>query len=254
MPARIPYLVLAFAALLPPAVLAAESPFGSAKPYDECLALIETEPDDAFENALIWRDHGGGSPAEHCAALALLELGQTEDAAMRLEDLAQRNDSGTAQDRAELLSQSGDAWLSVRRADRAETVFSAALKLTPRDGRLWTGRARARAMREDWRGAEDDLSAALTFEADDPEIYVLRYAARSRQDKLALARLDLEAALRIDPASPNALAERGMLKFADGDRNGARADWIKVLQTAPDSAAADTARRGIERMEVRIEP
>ena len=42
----------------------------------------------------------------------------------------------------------------------AEASLSAALTLTPQDADLLADRARARAMKKDWRGAERDLAGA----------------------------------------------------------------------------------------------
>ena len=43
--------------------------------YQDCVAAIDVNAGDAFERALYWRDHNGGTAAEHCAALALIALG-----------------------------------------------------------------------------------------------------------------------------------------------------------------------------------
>src|ERR671938_862814 len=88
-----------------------DNPFGASDPYQACIAAIGVKADDAFEKAMIWRDHGGGVPAEHCAALALISLDEPGEAASRLNALAQRMDAGTASERASLLAQSGNAWL-----------------------------------------------------------------------------------------------------------------------------------------------
>ncbi len=222
--------------------------------YDECIAAVEIDPEQAFEEALIWRDQGGGDPAEHCVAMTLLALGYVEEAAVRLDTLARENRGGTQELRSDLMLQAGDAWLLSRRADLAEASFSAALMLTPREADVWAGRARARAMEGEWEGAESDLDAAITFDNANPELYVLRSAARKSAGKDFLAARDIHTALEIDPDFPDALAERGLMRFEDGDEDGAREDWIKVLNAAPESAAADVARSGIERMEIRLEP
>jgi tetratricopeptide (TPR) repeat protein len=222
--------------------------------YDECIAATELDPEQAFEEALIWRDQGGGGPAEHCVAMALLALGHAGEAAVRLDALARENRGGTQEQRSELMVQAGDAWLLARRADLAEATFSAALMLTPREAAVWAARARARAMAGEWESAESDLDAAITFDNANPEFYVLRSAARNAAGKDILATNDIHAALEIDPNFPDALAERGLMRFAAGDEDGAREDWIKVLNAVPESAAADVARSGIERMEIRLEP
>ena len=222
--------------------------------YEDCIAATEQDPEQAFEDALAWRDLGGGGPAEHCVAMALLALGYAEEAAVRLDSLARKPESGTQEQRSELLLQAGDAWLLARRGRVAEETFSAALMLTPREAQVWTARARARAMLEEWEPALDDLNAAITFDGNSPEIYTLRSAVHKALGRETLARQDIETALRFDPNFPDALAERGMMRFNEGDESGAREDWIKVLNAAPESAAADVARLGIERMEMHIEP
>src|SRR4051794_4248532 len=116
------------AAIAAPAFAAQpDNPFQSNRPYDECVAAIKNKADDAFEMALIWRDHGGGLAAEHCAALALIALDEPGEAASRLNALAQRGDAGAPAERAALLSQSGNAWLLADQPENAESAFSAAL-------------------------------------------------------------------------------------------------------------------------------
>lgn len=227
-----------------------DNPFGSGDPYQACVEAVNTKADDAFEKALTWRDRGGGLPAEHCAALALLALDEPGEAASRLNALAQRPDAGTAAEKADLLSQSGNAWLLANQNENAEAAFSAALKLSPQDAELWTDRARARAARQDWANAEADLNSALTYEKKKPEIYVLRASARQAQGNAAGYRADVNAALAIDATFPDALVERGIMKMDAGDKNGARADFVQVLVRAPDSPAADTVRKRIEALEV----
>ncbi|MGD2133954.1 MAG: hypothetical protein PVI23_14260, partial [Maricaulaceae bacterium] len=79
--------------------------------YDACLVKIPLDAETAYEDGLVFRDAGGGVLARHCIALALLEIGHTEEAAARLEEAAFMPDGGGPQMRAELLSQAGNAWL-----------------------------------------------------------------------------------------------------------------------------------------------
>jgi tetratricopeptide (TPR) repeat protein len=219
--------------------------------YQTCVQAITKNAEDAFEMALAWRDMGGGQLAERCAAQALIALDEPGEAASRLDALARRSDAGALKDRSSLLTQSGNAWMLANQYENAEAAFSAALKLTPRDGEIWVDRARARAARQNWPEAERDLSNALTFDKTKPETYVLRAAARQAQNNIAGYRIDIQAALALDPNFPEALVERGSIKLAAGDKAGARADWIQVLARAPDSPAADVVRRRIEQLEVR---
>jgi tetratricopeptide (TPR) repeat protein len=226
------------------------NPFTGSDAYQECIAAIGKKADDAFEMALAWRDHGGGLPAERCAAVALISLDEPGEAASRLTALAQRQDAGTAADRASLLGQAGNAWLLADQPQSAEAAFSAALRFSAQDSDLWIDRARARAVLQDWANAEADLNTAIGLDKSKPEVFVLRASARHAQGNIAGYKSDIDAALAVDPTYPDALVERGALKVQSGDAAGARADWLQVLLRAPDSPAADTVRSQIEQLEV----
>lgn len=226
------------------------NPFAGSDPYQDCINAIAKKPDDAFEMALAWRDHGGGIPAERCAALALISLDQPGEAASRLDALAQRQDAGSAGLRASLLGQAGNAWLLADQPENAEEAFSAALKLTAQDADLWVDRARARAARADWANAEADLTVALGLDKTKPETFVLRASARNAQGNKQGYKADIDSALAVDAKYPDALVERGAIRAEGGDTAGARADWLEVLVDAPDSPAADAVRRQIEALEV----
>ena len=171
-------------------------------PYAACVAAVDKKPDDAFEQALIWRDHGGGLPAEHCAALALIALRQPGEAGARLDAMARRPDAGSPAERAALLDQAGNAWLLADQADNAESRSLAALKVTPRDPELWIDRARARALKMDWTGAEADLTSALTFDKTKPETFVLgrvRFRPWARNDEAERTSTRRFASIRLFP-------------------------------------------------------
>jgi len=228
----------------------AVSPFTGSDPYQECVNAIAKKPDDAFEMALIWRDRGGGVQAEHCAALALINLDEPGEAASRLDALAQRQDAGTAAQRAALLGQAGNAWLLANQPENAEAAFSAALRLSAQDAEMWVDRARARAAHQDWANAEADLNTAIGLNKGKADFFVLRASARHAQGNMAGYKSDIDSALAIDPTYPDALVERGAMKVQAGDAAGARADWLQVLLRAPDSPAADSVRGQIEALEV----
>jgi len=242
--------ILCGLALIAAVPVSAQQPAGNDVRYQQCVALVNKKPDDAFEQALEWRDHGGGLAAEHCAALAELALKEPADAAVRLDRIAHSQEAGDAGMRAELLDQSGNAWLLAGQPEDAEASFSAALSLTPADVDVLIDRSRARAMRKDWAGAESDLTRAYDFNKSNPEVLVLRASARGAQGRNADAKADIDAALAVDPNFPDALVERGAYRMRTGDRAGARADWLQVIARAPNTGAADSARKYIEDMEV----
>src|SRR5262249_20810934 len=82
-------LLIALVALVAARAQAAQTnnPFGTSNPYESCVAAINKNAADAFEMALSWRTQGGGLPADHCAALALLALDEPGEAASRLNAL-----------------------------------------------------------------------------------------------------------------------------------------------------------------------
>src|SRR5690242_20051715 len=57
--------------------------------YRHCMQLATQDPASARNMATAWQGRGGGHPAEHCFAVALIGLKQYRDAATRLESLAQ---------------------------------------------------------------------------------------------------------------------------------------------------------------------
>ena len=221
-----------------------------AQRYQACLAEVEKFPKEAFEDAIQWGREGGGGPAEHCAASALMTLGLYADAAKRLEALAQSEKKGPRL-KAGILAQAGQAWLLADNATRAEAVATTALQLMPNTPALLIARARARAERGDYVGAKADLDIALVGTPGHPDALAFRAAAFRFLDQTAAARADTDAALARDPAHPEALLERGILKRLADDKDGARADWLKLLEVAPGTGAADAARANLEKMDVK---
>jgi hypothetical protein len=189
---------------------------------------------------LAWHSAGGGAGAEHCEALALMQLQRYTEAAPLLDALGQNKELQNSM-RAQLFDQAGNAWLLAQDASRADVSFSNALLFSSGDVEILADRARARAMRKDWNGADADLTAALIRDADRADLLVLRASARHAAGRKAEARKDIDAALGIFPNYGDALVERGAMKFEDGDALGAEADWQQVVKSAPRSRAAALA-------------
>jgi len=242
----IPALILAG---LPFAAPAAEP--GQAARYRACMEKTEKYPKDAFEDAIQWRDMGGGGAAEHCAATALIQIGLYKDAADRLEKLAQRIMQEPAF-KAELLGQATQAWLLARVPARAEATATAALSLSPDSVDLLLDRAEARAALADYAQARVDLDAAIKIDPTRADAFAFRAAARRYLDDTKGAMADVEQALRLNINHAPALLERGNLRRLAGDDDGARADWLMVLSLSPEGAAADAARTNLEKMDVKV--
>ena len=209
--------------------------------YDRCLELAKANAQEALSAAIGWQNTGGGAAAQHCAAMALVELKRYPEAASRLDQMGHASVGGPAQ-RATLFDQAGNAWLLANRGGEAVNSFSAALALSPRDPDLLADRARAAAELHDWKAADIDLTSALKIDSNRADLLVLRASARHAMGHKGDTRADLEAALRIVPNYPEALVERGTLELESGDTKGAQQDWQTAVNRAPNSEAAATAR------------
>lgn len=218
--------------------------------YEQCLVDARSDPEVAYAKALSWFEAGGGLPARHCAAVALVEIGDHAEAAARLERLADDVSASDTVIRAGLLAQAAQAWNLSGRLGRAEDLQTRVLELFPNDPQLRVDRALVRLSAGRTWEAVDDLNIALANEPDNPEVLLFRAAAYRYLDAVELARPDVDRALEIDPNRPEAWLERGILKQLDGDLEGAAQDWARVLKLDPNGAAAAAARARIETMSI----
>lgn len=241
-------------ALLAALIVAAPALAGEAEDarrYAQCIDLAQRKPADGWETALAWSSLGGGEAARHCAAVALIGLGHHEEAANRLERLAQES-RRAPELRAAMLGQAAQAWLLAGQRERAAGTLDAAIKLAPADADLRVDRAVVHAEAQDYRAALGELDQAARLAQRRADVLALRAAAKRHLGDLAGAEADVVAALESDPDQPDALIESGILHQRSGDTAGARRDWLRVLQVAPESVAADTARRHIEGLDAGI--
>ncbi|MEH6545153.1 MAG: tetratricopeptide repeat protein [Sneathiella sp.] len=218
--------------------------------YKSCLTLTTREPEMAFESALAWRDKGGGFPARHCAALALMEMKKYHIAAPHLEELAEDlRESGSPLVVA-VLGQAANAWLLAENLQRAQAVASAGLEFEPDNIELRIDRARVFAQTNNFKAAFDDLDYALKLDPTRTDALVFRGAAWRQLGNNERALEDIELALSLTPDLLAGLVERGILFRLSGKDNLARADWLKVLNLSPYSIAAETARLNLEKLDV----
>ncbi len=228
--------------------------------YRACMAMVESDPQQALETAQDWRKKGGGQPAGHCEAAAAFALGRFIDAATDLEALARGprapNADATVDDprtiqllRASLWAQAAHAWLSADRPEEAERAAAEAQKLQPRDPSPLVLHARALAAQHRWIEAVADLDRAINLNPKLADAYVFRASALRQMRALDRAATDLDAALALDPQHPEALLERGILRRLQGNDAGARADWTALVAAAPKTPAAEEARLNMEKMD-----
>lgn len=136
----------------------------------------------------------------------------------------------------------------------AEKLLTDALALRPGDVELRIDRSIARAAQGRYWEALDDLNAALDRVPDRADALTFRASAWRHVGAPPLARQDIDRALALRPDDPDALLERGLIRKAAGDRAGARADWLRVLEVAVEGPLTDAARRHLEAIDVRKKP
>lgn len=179
-----------------------------------CLEKIETDPSEAYEDALAWLNEGARPNARYCAALGLSALGYHSEAASRLEALAQLKGSGTLAERAVFLTQAGNAWLAAGLTDESILAFSNALKMRKTDPELYKDRAAAYLAAGRNVEALKDLEEALTYNPADAEAYRMRALSYLQQDQHNLALQDIETSRRYDPENIDTLLLRGEIREA----------------------------------------
>ncbi len=219
--------------------------------YRSCLQMARQKPEDGWEEAIAWQSLGGGEPARHCAAVALIGLGKYEEAARRLESLASQSRRSEAV-RAEMLAQAGQAWLLAGKPELALAAQDTGLQLVPGLPDLLLDKAVTLAQVNHYQEVVGVLDTLLKAQPSRVEALTLRASAYRYLDKLDLAKADIARALVLDPVFPDALLERGMIRRLEDNPAGAREDWLKAINLAPESAAADTARRNLEMLDVKV--
>jgi len=217
--------------------------------YEHCLSLANLNPNAALTEAAQWQKQKGGSPADHCAAMAMVELKRYPEAATRLDALGRA--PGMGEFRPQIFDQAGNAWMLAGDPAKAVLSFSDALALSANDADLYADLARAQAMRKNWSEVESDLNAALAIQPRRADFLVLRASARQAQRKLKPARDDANAALAIKPNYPEAFVQRGEIARDAGDVANARRDFQAALKLASGGETADAARSGLEALDAK---
>jgi tetratricopeptide (TPR) repeat protein len=216
--------------------------------YDTCLGLASANPGAALGVANQWIGEKGGSPAQHCAAVALVGLKKYPEAAAKLDALGRAPGMGAL--RPQLFDQAGNAWMLAGEISKAVASFQAALVLSPGDADLYGDLARAQAMQADWGAVESDLNAALAISPRRSDLLVLRASARHAENHIADAKADIETSLSLSPKNPDALVERGSIRRDSGDFKGARADFQAALALKPPAQTEDAARRNLAALDM----
>ncbi len=181
---------------------------------EACVAKIETDPENAYEDGLAWSYEGNRPGARQCTALALIALGNYETGAERLESLATSTDGGSMEQRAIYLSQAGQAWIMAGAPEVAVVSFTDALTMAPGTMDLLLDRASAYILIEEWDKALSDLDLALANSPGFGPAHQLRAEVYLNKKSYDLAMRDVESAMAADPKNIDTLLVRGRVREA----------------------------------------
>mgnify|MGYP003630970477 FL=1 len=181
---------------------------------DACIARIDVDAEEAYEDALAWSFEGNRPGARQCVALALIALGQEAEGAARLEELANATDGGSMEQRALYLTQAGNAWLVAGAPEAAVVTLTNALKIMPDDANLLVDRASAQILLGKWPEAIKDLDKALSASPGLAAAHQLRAEARLNMNDLEPALADVKAAMTAEPDNIDTLVLRGRIREA----------------------------------------
>lgn len=217
--------------------------------YDDCVKLVEQDPAQAEVAAGRWAAAGGGTPARHCRALALLAHGAERRAAELMTAIAVEDRTLPNQVRAEILVEAGRIYLGLADLAAGRAAADRAMKLASDPRPVLVLSARLSAEAGDWRGAVAELEHALARGEPNAEILVLRASARLHLGENVAARADLAWAAELDPDYPALWLEKGAVEAAMGHRDAARAAWLRAIELDRDGAVAEAARLRLQKME-----
>ncbi len=231
---------------------AAAAPAPEAARFDACVALAETDPARALDQAGAWRLQGGGLHARHCEGLAYAAQKRWPPAALAFEAaarLAEREADGRA---ATLWVQAGNAALAGGATAKAQTSFDAALArgtLTGEAlGEAHLDRARARAALGDTKGARSDLDAATRLVPADPLGWLLSATLARRMNDLPRAQADIAEAATRSPDDASVALEAGNIAMLSGNEAAARIAWDGAVKLQPGGPAGKAAADSLARL------
>jgi len=179
--------------------------------HKTCLEQIAVDAELAYEDAMIWRNDGGGRRARHCEAMALFALGHKEEAAHRLDQLGGMVGRLSPKMRKNYYLEAANFWLMSEETRKAYDSATAGLDIDQADTGLRIARARVYALLDRYKDSETDLTTALAYEPNNAAALRYRADARKRLDKLALAKSDIDRAMILDPKSVETALIRGQI-------------------------------------------
>ena len=230
-------------------ILQAAASAGEPPRYASCMNLATSDAEKGVAEATAWRLDGGGMFARQCLGVAYANQQRWEAAASAFEEAAREAQAAGDARAPNYWAQAGNAWLAGNEPAKARAALDAALA----DGRL-TGqplgeahldRARAMVALGDMEGARSELDRAIVHAPADPLGWLLSATLARRQGDLKRAAADITQALRLSGDDASVQLEAGNVAAAQGNEADARTAWGRVIELAPGSALANSARTAL---------
>jgi tetratricopeptide (TPR) repeat protein len=219
--------------------------------FESCLAQLETDPARANAMAQIRRTETTGTDrvlANLCLGTASSRLGLWDEARAAFAAARADTPEDEVRARARFAALAGNAALASGDAAGAESLLALAEK-DARAAKAATLEAiaaidRARALVALSRPDEAlaALESATTLAPERAEGWLLKATLLRRLDKLAEAQAAIERAAALSPKEADIGLEAGVIAVLSGRDEAARASWRSVIDLAPDSPEAATAR------------
>ncbi|MEM7210888.1 MAG: tetratricopeptide repeat protein [Pseudomonadota bacterium] len=227
-------------------------PAQAVEDYDVCLDMITTDAAGAEREAGEWARFGGGAPARHCYALALIAIGAQSRGIDELLGIAAEEPDLEAPARADILIQAGELLFEEGDQITANVVAEQALRLDARNAGALALRARVKLDAGDVRAALRDLEGALKERPGTARFLSLRASAHRRLGRNVAARDDAAFATEQAPGDASAWLERGRAEAALKDLNAARYSFLEAIDLDREGEIGQSARRALQRMDAGI--
>lgn len=220
--------------------------------FKTCVALSESDPARAIEEASSWQIAGGGVLARQCAGLAFASQKRWLPAATAFEQAAREAELKEDGRAARLWVQAGNAALAGGVMAQARANFDTALASGNLNGaeagEAHLDRARALVALKQDAAARSDLDAAVKLVPADPLAWLLSATLARRAGDLARARTDIAEAARLAPDEASVALEAGNIAVLSGSEAAARTAWQAAVRTAPESAAGKSAAAALKQL------
>lgn len=224
----------------------------------QCLLSAGRNAQEALDYAQAWREMADSdaelAQTSHCAGLALVRLERFDEA--RQAFAAARDEIGETNPayRARLSAMAGNAAMAAGEAEAALPEFERAEQdaAVAGEARMRAGFAIDRARALVATGKPELAVAALTTAREsDPSnarAWLLSATLSRRLERLGEAQRQIEYAADLAPRDPAIGLEAGVIAAMAGREVDARSSFTSVIDVAPDSPEAATARKYLDQL------